>query len=152
MDQTLSRYDEHTLAPSPQVDPRGAIHVALWVAQVVAAVIFFLAGAYKVSQPITALAEGLPWVNDMPSWIVRFIGFSELVGAIGLIVPAAMRVAPILTSAAGAGLTMVMVFATGFHASRGEWRSVPVTLLLGALVGFVAWGRAMEAPIPSESD
>jgi putative oxidoreductase len=42
---------------------------------------------------------------------------------------------------------VVMVLAALFHASRGEWASLPVNVVIGALAGFVAWGRLKRAPI-----
>jgi hypothetical protein len=44
---------------------------------------------------------------------------------------------------------MVMVLASLFHVSRGELSNLPVTITLGALAAFVAWGRGSRARIES---
>ncbi len=133
-----------------QQPPKGW-NVGLWVAQVVLALMFGLAGAMKTFTPIDQLAENLPWVSHDIAWLVRFIGISELLGAIGVIAPAATRILPWLTPLAGACLTLVMVLAFGFHVSRGEFANLPVNVVLGALGVLVAWGRTRKAPIAPRS-
>lgn len=128
------------------------LDIALWGAQVVLAIVFFLAGVFKASQPIDEIAHDVPWVIIVPVWLVRMIGVAEIAGSIGLLLPAALRVVPALTPLAGVGLTTVMVFATGFHLWRAEWRSIVVTLVLGGMAAFVAWGRGTQVPIGDDDD
>jgi hypothetical protein len=73
--------------------------------------------------------------------LVRFIGASELLGGLGLVLPAATRIKPALTPLAGAGLITVMVLAALFHLTRGEFGAIPGNVILGSLAAFVAWGR-----------
>jgi len=121
--------------------PSTGIHVGLWIVQALLALLFVAAGATKAFQPISALAASLPWVTTVSPALVRFIGIAELFGGLGLIVPAATRIAPGLTPLAGAGLTVVMLLASAFHVSRGEFTTLPVPVVLGVLTAFVAWGR-----------
>lgn len=128
--------------------PKGALHVSLWIAQGLLALAFGMAGAMKATMPVAELATKLPWTGDVPLALVRFIGTAELLGAIGLILPAATRVRPRLTALAAAGLFTVMALALLFHATRGELaRAAPINLALGGLAAFVAWGRFKKAPI-----
>lgn len=124
-----------------------AIHISLWIAQVLLAVMFILAGLMKATQPIEALAESLPWVSSTSLGLVRFIGVSELLGGIGLILPALLRIKPFLTIWAAIGLAVVMVLAAIFHASRGEYSGIGVNLVFMAIALFVAWGRSKKVPI-----
>jgi len=80
---------------------------------------------------------------------VRFIGASELAGALGLVLPAATRVKPLLTPLAALGLVTVMLLAIAFHLSRGEVSALPLNLAFAALSAFVAWGRLKRVPIRS---
>jgi putative oxidoreductase len=83
--------------------------------------------------------------------MVRFIGACELAGAVGLILPAATRIRPMLTPLAASGLVVVMLLAMAFHISRGEAaQALPINLTLGALAAFVAWGRFRKAPIRAQ--
>jgi putative oxidoreductase len=127
---------------------RTGLSVALWVVQILLAALFLNAGFLKATQPIASIAPMIPWAPDVPEPLVRFIGVSELAGAIGLVLPAWTRIRPTLTPLAACGLVVVMLLAALFHISRGEWMNVPFVLTLGALAAFVAWGRLTRAPIP----
>jgi uncharacterized membrane protein YphA (DoxX/SURF4 family) len=120
--------------------------IALWTAQVLLAIVFGMAGVMKTFTPIEQLAQNLPWVASLPN-LTRFIGVSELAGALGLILPAALRIRPVLTPIAALGLLVIMVLAAAFHLMRGEGSAIPVNVVLGGLAAFVAWGRLRKAPI-----
>jgi uncharacterized membrane protein YphA (DoxX/SURF4 family) len=139
-----------THAPSPArpvAHVSKPLHVSLWVAQGLLALAFGMAGLMKATTPLAELATKLPWAADLPH-LVRFIGISELLGAIGVVLPAATRIQPRLTPLAASGLVLVMGLALLFHASRGELaQAAPINLVLGGLAAFVAWGRFSKAPI-----
>jgi len=78
---------------------------------------------------------------------VRFIGVSELVASVGLILPSVTRIAPKLTPLAAAGLVVIMVLAMGYHVRLGEMHALPNSIILGGLAAFVAWGRFRKVPI-----
>jgi uncharacterized membrane protein YphA (DoxX/SURF4 family) len=134
----------------PVLAPSGALHVALWIAQVLLGVAFIMAGALKATQPIDALlAKGMGFVAYRPEALVRFIGVSELLGGIGLVAPAATRILPRLTGVAAAALAVVMVLAVGEHATHDGLAAGAPAAVLGLLCAFVAWGRLVRAPIPA---
>jgi uncharacterized membrane protein YphA (DoxX/SURF4 family) len=124
------------------------MHILLWTVQVLLAVAFGMAGLMKSTQPIDALVQaGMAWTAEVPFLMVRFIGVSELLGAIGLILPAATKVKPQLTPLAALGLLTIMILAMAFHLSRGEAQALPINMILGGLAAFVAWGRTTTAPL-----
>ena len=128
------------------------MHIALWVVQVLLAVGFFMAGGTKVAQPIEELAKQMAFVSHMPAFMVRFIGLSEVLGAIGLILPAATRIKPELTKIAAALLALVMGLAFLSHfVLTSDPSHAPPSLVLGLLSAFVAWGRHKKAPITPRS-
>lgn len=106
-----------------------------------------MAGLMKASQPVEVLAESLPWVTSIPLALVRFIGVSELLGGLGLLLPALLRIKPFLTTWAALGLALVMVLAAVFHTTRGEFPNIGMNLVLIGLALFIAWGRSKKAPI-----
>ena len=130
-----------------EVKPSKALHVGLWVVQCLLGAMFLAVGTMKATQPIAELAKALGWPAEVPAALVRFIGVAEFLGGLGLILPAATRIMPMLTPLAAAGLATAMLFATIFHISRGEFGALPAPLVLGCLAAFVAWGRATRAPI-----
>ena len=136
-----------TAARPDAARPRRALHIALWVAQVLLAGMFLMTGFMKLTQPVDALAGQMPWVLTVPVALVRFIGAAELAGALGLLLPSLTRIQPRLTALAALGLALITLFASAFHLSRGEGAMVPMTLVLAALAAFVAWGRGKAATI-----
>jgi uncharacterized membrane protein len=122
-------------------------HISLWVIQGILAAMFLMAGFMKSFTPIEKLAESLPWVKEYSPALVRFIGISELLGALGLILPSMLRIKPQLTPLAALGIFIIMVLAAGFHLMRAENEALPITVIIGALALFVAWGRYKKLPI-----
>jgi len=115
------------------------MNVTLWIIAGVLAAAFAAAGLMKLAQPKAKLADsGMAWTEDFADGQVKLIGLVEVLGAIGLILPAALDIAPILTPIAAAGLALNMLGATIVHARRGEKSNIPVTLVLAALAAFVA--------------
>jgi uncharacterized membrane protein YphA (DoxX/SURF4 family) len=130
-----------------EVKPSKALHVGLWVVQCLLGAIFLAVGTMKATQPIANLANALGWPAEVPAALVRFIGVAEFLGGLGLILPAATRIKPMLTPLGGAGLATAMLFATIFHISHGEFGAAAAPIVLGCLAAFVAWARATKAPI-----
>jgi len=126
--------------------PARGLTIALWIAQILLALVFGFAGAMKILTPIQELAQNAAWIRNSEV-LIRFIGTSEVAGALGMLLPSLSRIKPKLTSLAAVGLFAIMVLATGFHLTRGEAKFTPMTLALGALAAFVAWGRFRKAPI-----
>ncbi len=124
------------------------LNIALWIAQVLLGVAFIMAGAMKSFSPVEEIiAKGITWAVDLPT-LVRFIGISELLGGIGLILPAALRIKPILTAWAAAALSAVMLLAVGFHLMQGDTIEHTLTpAVLGLIALFIAWGRFAKVPI-----
>lgn len=124
------------------------MHILLWVVQLLLACAFGMSGVMKSTQPVHVLVQnGIAWAGQVPLPLLRFIGISELLGAIGLILPAATRIKPSLTPLAALGLLTIMILAMAFHLSRGEVGATPINIVLGGLAAFVAWGRTKKAPI-----
>lgn len=118
-----------------------------WILQAILAVAFLAAGGMKLFVPIETLEAQMGFVSDTPNILVRFIGFAEITGALGLILPAALRIKPWLTPLAAVGLGVVMILAVGLHVSRGEWMEMGAPAVLLALLAVVAYGRAKVLPI-----
>lgn len=116
------------------------MNIALWIVQGILALMFIFAGSTKAFQYEKAKTS-LPWVKDSSKGFVAFVGLSELLGGLGLILPEATGVVPILTPIAAIGLAIIMVLAAVFHAKRKEYQGIVMNIVLLALVVFVAIGR-----------
>lgn len=123
-------------------------HIGLWVAQIALALLY-ASGVWfhLLISPAEAAAMGALWIETAPLPLVRFIGIAELAGVIGLILPAATRIKPKLTTYAAVGLLAIQALAIPFHVIRGEIEPLPFNLVLVALAVLIIWGRSRKAPI-----
>ncbi len=118
------------------------MNTALWILAGLLAVAFAAAGSTKLMTPRVKLAEKMPWAADATDGQVKAIGSLEAAGALGLVLPPALGIAPVLAPAAALGLALVMAGAVVVHLRRGEGVGAGVpALVLGLLALVVAWGR-----------
>jgi uncharacterized membrane protein YphA (DoxX/SURF4 family) len=114
----------------------------LWTVAVLLAVIFLASGTMKLARPKAELAgTGQGWVEDFSATAVKGIGLLEVLAAIGLILPAALDIAPIFVPLAATGLGLMMVGGAITHARRREFPLIAVNTVMLALAAAVAWGR-----------
>lgn len=123
------------------------MNTVVWIAQILLALAFGMAGAMKATQPKEKLAANMGWVNDFSQNTVRGIGTLEMLGAIGLILPALTKIFPVLTPVAAVGLVLVMGGAIFTHFRRKEYPMIAVNLVLLAIAAFIAYGRFVAAPL-----
>jgi hypothetical protein len=97
--------------------------------------------------PYEQVSQQATWMQDVPGALSLFIGYAEVAGGLGLILPAATRIAPWLTPLAALGLATIMILAIVFHVARGEASVIWIHTLLAGLALFVAWGRWRKAVI-----
>jgi hypothetical protein len=119
----------------------------IWVVQVLLAALFLFAGVMKLVLPLEQLAGPV----ELPGAFIRFIGVVEVLGALGLILPALLRIRPGLTPLAAVGLVIIMVGAVGITLMGGDLAPAVIPLLVGLLAAFVAYGRWRLAPISAAS-
>jgi len=116
------------------------MNIVLWIVQTVLALAFISAGGMKVFayQKYKAVLEKQGKSNLTES-IARFIGTTELAGAVGLIAPMMVKIAAWLTAWSAAGLATIMLLAIVHHLRHRESPMLPMVLFLFAT--FVAIGR-----------
>ena len=121
------------------------MNVVLWIIAGLLAVAFLGAGLMKLSQPRKKIIDsGMGWAEGFSDGGVKAIGALEVLGALGLILPALFDVATVLVPLAAVGLAVLMLGAAVTHARRKEPQMVVVNVVLLALAAVVAWGRFGE--------
>jgi hypothetical protein len=130
----------------PTATRRKGPNLLLWVLQVLLASFFVMVGYSHALAPFDEVAAHATWMYVVPRWLSRFIGFAEIAGALGLILPPALRLAPWGTPAAALGLAAVMMLAIPFHVLRGEASVIWIHSLIAVLAVLVAWGRWPKIP------
>lgn len=120
------------------------MNIALWIVAGLLAVAHVVGGGLKVimsKQKIAASGPAAAWVEDFSPGAVKSIGVLEVLGGLGLVLPAVFGIAPELVPLAALGLAMVMVGAAATRISRREYKLMMVDLTYLVLIAFVAWGR-----------
>ena len=119
------------------------MNLALWIVAGLLAAVFLLAGSTKLFIPREKLAEapGGGWVLDFSGGFVKALGAVEILGAVGLILPALLDIAPVLVPLAAVGLGLIMIGAAIVEFRRQEFKHMLLNLTYLALIAFVAWGR-----------
>lgn len=82
-----------------------------------------------------------PWAGEVPVAVLKLTGVVDLLGGLGLILPALLQIQPRLTPIAAVGIVALMFCASLFHIVRGEGNQIGFNVVFAALSGFVAWGR-----------
>ena len=117
---------------------------ALWTVSIVAALAYTAGGAALLllsRQRYRALASTQQWVDDFGDVHLKAIGGLKVAGAAGLVLPAAVGVAPILTPLAACGLALVMAGAATTRFRRSEWVAMAGDTVFLSVFVFLAWGR-----------
>jgi uncharacterized membrane protein YphA (DoxX/SURF4 family) len=117
------------------------MNTTIWIVQSVLAFGFLMAGAMKLTQPREKLAPQMGWIEDFSDTQVKLIGLAEVAAAVGLILPGATDVAPVLTPLAAVGLVLVMIGAAITHLRRHENQFVAINGILLVLASVVVWAR-----------
>jgi hypothetical protein len=83
----------------------------------------------------------MAWAADVTDGQFRTLGLLEVLGALGLILPSALGIAPMLVPLAATGLALTMVGAIVTHLRLGETDRLAVPIIVLALALFVAIER-----------
>lgn len=118
------------------------MNVVLWVLQAVLALAFLGAGAMKLTRDKAALEKSMDWTAHTSATNVKLIGAVEVLGALGLILPAATGIATVLTPIAATGLALTMIGAVVVHiALKDKLTNAIPSIVLFVLAAIIAWGR-----------
>jgi uncharacterized membrane protein YphA (DoxX/SURF4 family) len=119
------------------------MNIALWIAQGLLAAMYLMAGSMKAFQPAKVRENPqMTWAKNRTDGFIRFVGISELLGALGLILPVITGVLPWLTVLAAVGLTLIQLLAIFTeHLPKKEYNVIPINVALIAIAVFVVIGR-----------
>ncbi|HNP84988.1 MAG: DoxX family protein [Chloroflexi bacterium SZAS-1] len=117
------------------------MNIALWIVQVLLALLFGMAGFVKLTQPKEKLAQRMKWVKEFEPNTVKAIGAVEILGVLGLILPMLTGILPFLAPLAAVGLILTMIGAALTNLRFKEYPHVAANVVLAALAAFVAYGR-----------
>jgi len=119
------------------------MNLALWIIQVLLALLFLWAGGVK----LVLTVEEMTALMTLPGWFLRFLGVAEILGALGLVLPGLLHIRPGLTPLAACGLVIIMIGATGISLMTMGLVPALIPLGVGVLLVFVAYGRWRLKPL-----
>jgi uncharacterized membrane protein len=102
---------------------------------------FLTAGVIKLLRPKEWLERNIPWVEEFSSGSLKLIGAVDVLGALGLFLPEATGIAPVLTPVAATCVVPMMTGALVIHVRRNERGQIGIALFLLIMAVIVAWGR-----------
>ncbi|UVO10730.1 DoxX family protein [Mycobacterium sp. SVM_VP21] len=120
------------------------MNTTLWIIAGAAAAAYAIGGATLLLLPrakYRTLGTNQHWVDDFGDGHLTAIGIIKLLGAAGLILPAAVGVAPLLVPFAATGLMLFMAGAATTRFRRSEWAYMAGDVVFIAMFAFLAWGR-----------
>ena len=122
------------------------MNILLWVLQGLTALLYGASGIMKVFL-FEKISGDVPSFGALPREAWKALGILELVCAVGLVVPGALRWRPTLTVAAAAVLAIESLVFIGVHAKYREITPLIMSGVLGLLMAFIAYGRMVLRPI-----
>ena len=121
------------------------MNTLIWILQIILALLFLYSGAMKSTQDREKLMSlNQTGVANLSYASIRFIGISEVLGAIGIILPLYLQVIPVLTPIAAVCFAVVMVFAIRIHYKRGEYKQITFNIIIFLMAIWVAFYRFNE--------
>jgi uncharacterized membrane protein YphA (DoxX/SURF4 family) len=119
------------------------MNIALWIAQGVLAAMYLMAGSMKAFQPAKVRENPqMTWAKNRSDGFIRFVGISELLGALGLTLPLVTGILPWLTVLAAVGLILIQLLAIFTeHLPKKEYNVIPINIVLIAIPVFIVIGR-----------
>ncbi len=118
---------------------------ALWVVQALLGVYFVAIGVMHFIIP-DGLPDQMSWMYDLSTGLHVVSGVAEILGGLGLILPAVTGIRTELVPLAATGLALVMVGAIVYHIGRSETQNIFFNVVLIVVLGFIAYGRSVLHP------
>jgi uncharacterized membrane protein YphA (DoxX/SURF4 family) len=122
------------------------MNILLWVLQALTALLFGASGVMKVFL-FDKISGDVPSFGALPREAWMTLGILELVCAVGLIVPAALRWQPVLTVVAASVLALESLVFIWVHVKYREVTPIIMSAVLGLVMAFIAYGRMVLKPI-----
>lgn len=111
--------------------------IVLSILDLLLAIVFVFAGSTKAFQPVEKLEPKMAWVKDYTPRTVKLIGWAELLGGVGLILPGLVGLG-ILQLTAAICLAVLMVGAAVWHFRHNDAKGAIPSIVLAVLLVLLA--------------
>ena len=119
------------------------MNLTLWIGAGLLAAVALVGGVSKLFTPKEKLAamRGAEWTANAAPAFITGLGAIEFLAALGLILPAALHLAPVMVPVTALCWVALMIGAMITHGRLGQAGLAAVNLCYLALAVFIAWGR-----------
>ncbi len=117
--------------------PGRKLNMLLWVLQVLLAMLFMFAGVMKFVMTVEEMTKQIA----LPGWFLHFIGFAEILGGVGLVLPGILKIRTGLTPLAAEALAVIMIGATAVNVMTRQLGAALMTVVIGVLLVIVSYNR-----------
>jgi len=121
------------------------MNILLWVLQIALAFLCVAGGTYKIFN-FAQLQEMLASMRALPRGLWVSLGAFESLAGLGLILPGAPKVLPVLTPIAAAAVAVESVFISVLYVHYGDFSPLIFSLTMAILAAFIAYGRFALKP------
>ena len=122
------------------------MNILLWALQILGALLYGASGIMKVFM-FDKVSGDVPSFGALPRGGWAILGVIELACVVGLIIPSALHWHPQLTVVAAAILAAESLVFIWVHVKYKEIPPIIFSAILGLVMVFVAYGRAIWSPI-----
>jgi len=127
-------------------ETKHTMNTLLWVLQILTALLYGASGVMKIFM-FDKISADVPSFGALSRNTWAALGVVELVCVVGLIVPSALRWHPTLTVVAATVLALESLVFIGVHLKYRETGTLVMCVVLGLLMAFIAYGRAVLQPL-----
>jgi DoxX-like family len=121
------------------------MNILLWVLQIALAWLCIAGGAFQIFK-IEELQKGVVSMRSLPRGLWKFLGAFGCLCGLGLILPGALNVLPILTPIAAIAVAVQSVLITAFYLYYGDRSPMVYSVAMAILAAFISYGRCVLQP------
>jgi hypothetical protein len=115
-------------------------HLLLWVLQIALAALCLAGGTFQIFK-IEQLQKNVASMRALPRGLWAFLGAFGCLAGLGLILPGATNVLPVLTPIAAAAVAAESVLISAFYIYYRDFSPLTYSVAMAIMAAFISYGR-----------
>lgn len=116
------------------------MNILLWALQIALALLCISGGAFKIFK-IEQLQKNVASMRALPRGLWTFLGAFECLAGLGLILPGAANVLPVMTPFAAAAVVAESVLISAFYIHYRDFSPMYYSVIMAVMAMFISYGR-----------
>jgi len=122
------------------------MNILLWVLQIALAWLSIAGGVFQIFK-IEQLQKNVASMRALPRGLWAFLGAVGCLAGLGLIVPGATHVLPVLTPIAAAVVAAESILISAFYITYGDRSPLGYSVAMAIIAAFISYGRFALKPL-----